>query len=411
MRILYLHQYFTIPAEIGGTRSYEMARRLKALGHQVNVITTERQGQVRKRTWDIQAIDGIHIYRLGLPYSNRMGYVNRVLVFTEFLIIAAFKAIKIKSDIVFATSTPLTIGIPAVYAAKKQKIPMVFEVRDLWPEVPIAMGIIKNPLLIGILNRLERVIYSNAVHVVALSPGMCRGIESRGARPSKISVIPNGCDLDFFKVPPNSGIQFRKRYAWLDARPLVVYTGAIGRVNGLSYLVRLATEAGKADPHIRFLVIGDGCEYNMVYDLAESSGILNRNFFILKGIPKLQIPAVLSAADVATSFTIDNRALWNNSANKFFDALAAGKPIVINHEGWLADLIRKYKIGLVLPCNDVTASADQLVAFMHDRKKLNSAGMNARKLAEKQFDREILVQKLNEILIQAKKSCDSIPSH
>jgi glycosyltransferase involved in cell wall biosynthesis len=377
-----------------------MARRLRALGHQVNVITTERQGQVRKLTWDIQTIDGIRIHRLGLPYSNRMGYPKRVLVFLEFLFFASFKAVNIKSDLVFATSTPLTIGIPAVYASRMRRVPMVFEVRDLWPEVPIAMSIIQNPLFIIMLKWLERYIYANSSHIIALSPGMGEGIKSHARHRTQITVIPNGCDLELFRDPPKCGVQFRRQHRWLQRRPLVVYTGAIGKVNGLSYMVRLAAETGKADPQIRFLIIGDGCEYDLVQDLAMSFGILNRSFFIWKGIPKFQIPAVLSASDIATSFTIDNMALWNNSANKFFDALAAGRPIAINHEGWLADLIRRYAIGLVLPSNDIGASADQLVTFLHDRKGLISAGLNARKLAETRFDREKMVQKLNEIFMQ-----------
>ena len=145
MRITYLHQYFNTPDMSGGTRSYEMARRLVARGHEVNMVTSWRTDDGRKKPFETVE-DGIRVQWLPVPYSNAMSYAQRLVAFGRFVVASTRRAAALPSDIVFATSTPLTIALPAVYAARRQRVPMVFEVRDLWPELPIAMGALRNPV-------------------------------------------------------------------------------------------------------------------------------------------------------------------------------------------------------------------------------------------------------------------------
>jgi hypothetical protein len=145
MRILYLHQYFNTPKMSGGTRSYEMARRLVKMGHDVHMVTSYRE-ETNHTDWFTTIEDGITVHWLPLLYSNKMNYTQRIKAFVNFAVKSSIKAVSMKADIIFATSTPLTIAIPAVIASKRQKIPLVFEVRDLWPELPIAMGALKNPI-------------------------------------------------------------------------------------------------------------------------------------------------------------------------------------------------------------------------------------------------------------------------
>ena len=177
MRITYLHQYFNTPEMSGGTRSYEMARRLVAMGHEVNMITSWREDDGRKG-WFETAEAGIKVHWLPVPYSNKMGFKERISAFFRFAWGAARKAASLPADVVFATSTPLTIALPGVYAARRQKAPMVFEVRDLWPELPIAIGALKNPFLQFMARQLELFAYRNSKAIVALSPGMRDGVES-----------------------------------------------------------------------------------------------------------------------------------------------------------------------------------------------------------------------------------------
>jgi len=211
-------------------------------------------------------------------------------------------------------------------------------------------------------------------------------------------VIPNSCDLELFDVPAAYGDAFRAKHEWLGERPLVVYAGTMGLINGVAYFVKLAKRVSEFDPEIRFLVVGKGKEERKVKETAESLGVLNKNFFMIPQIPKREMPYVLNAADVTTSFVINLKELWPNSANKFFDSLAAGKPIAINHEGWQADIIRRTGAGLVLDPIDIDKSAKMLVQSIRNTDWLKNAGMAARKLAQEEFSRDMLASKLEDVL-------------
>ncbi len=405
LRIVYLHQYFNTRTMVGGTRSYEMARRLVSRGHAVHLVTSRRDPPAdAPRRWFETDEDGIHVHWLPVPYSNRMDYRQRLEAFARFAWWAGSKAASLRGDLVFATSTPLTIAFPAARAAWQQRVPMVLEVRDLWPEVPIAMGALRGRLSIAAARWLERFAYRHATHVVALSPGIKAGIVRTGYPAERVSVIPNASDVDLFDIGPGPGRALRQRHAWLGDRPLVVYTGTLGPLNGVGYLAHVAAAAARLDPDICFVAIGEGKEEGLVRQLAADLGVLDVNFYLLPSAPKTEIPAWLSAADVATSVVRDRPALWANCANKVFDAFAAGKPIAINHQGWFADLIRETGAGLVLPATDVGAAAAGLARAVRDRAWLARAGAAARRLAHERFHRDQLVSQLEGVL-QAAVAC------
>lgn len=397
MRIAYLHQYFNTPDMSGGTRSYEMARRLVARGHQVNMVTSWRVNDSR-RGWFETEEAGIRVHWLPVPYSNHMSYPQRIRAFLRFAWGAARRAASLPADVVFATSTPLTIALPAVYAARRRKVPMVFEVRDLWPELPIAVGAIKHPALIALARWLERFAYRHSAQIVSLSPGMKEGVVQAGYPAERVHVIPNSADLELFTVSADKAKAFRWKFEWLQDRPLVVYAGTLGRINGVDYLARLAAAVQPLNPDIRFLVIGDGAEQEKVLTTAQQMGVYGRNFFMLPSMPKSQMPTVLAASDIATSVVINLPELWANSANKFFDALAAGKPVAINHLGWQADLLRETGAGIVLDASDVHKAAAELIDFIQDKRRLATAGIAARRLAEERFDRDHLAKQLEHML-------------
>ena len=396
MRIVYLHQHFATPDMVGGTRSYEMARRFVEAGHEVHMVTAQRSGQGRGWTETNEA--GIRVHWCPVAYSNHMSFPRRIQSFLDFSWRSARRAAGLPCDVVFASSTPLTIALPAAYVRRKTGSPMVFEVRDLWPDTPVAVGALKRRLPIALARRLERFAYQQSSHVVALSPDMKRGVVATGYPADCVSVIPNSSDLALFDVPPEQGRSFRQRYAWLQDRPLVVYTGTLGLVNGVDYLARLAAAVAKIDDDVRFLVIGDGREREKVQRMAEELNVLNRNFFMLESVPKREIPAVLSAADFASSTVIDRQALWANSANKVFDAFAAGRPVAINHEGWLAEMIRETGCGLVLPAHNLEEGAQRLVETLNDQEATRTLRIAARQVARERFDRDILAQKLETVI-------------
>ena len=402
LRIVYLHQYFKTRHEAGGTRSFEMARRLVAKGHTVHMITSVRHADFSSSGWQQSTESGIRVHAVPVPYSNTMSYRRRTVAFFRFALLAARRTAQLKPDVVFATSTPLTIAIPAIVAKLWHRVPMVFEVRDLWPELPIAVGALKNPIAQALARALEWLAYKSSAHIVALSPGMAQGVEKRGIPADKITVIPNCCDVELFDVPPSAGRHIRDRIPGLaEGDPLVVYTGTFGLINGVSYLVDVAAAMRSRDPDVRFLLVGAGAEWNKVVARAQALGLLGQTVWIWRPIPKAEMPSLLAAATVATSLVVPLPELFHNSANKFFDALAAGKPVAINYGGWQADLLQSTGAGVVLPWNDPRRAADILSSLVRDREQLQQAGLAARELAHTQFHRDAMAQRFEEVLRRA----------
>lgn len=403
IRVTYIDQYYKTLDSVGGTRVFEMTRRLSRLGFAVSVVSTENRDG-KSGTWRTTNEDGVVVHRLGQPYSNRMSHVQRMRAFARFAGAASRRAAGIPADVIFASSTPLTIAIPAILVKRRLRVPMVFEVRDLWPEIPIALGVLKNPVAVRMALWLEETVYSEADQIVALSLGMRDGIVASGTPVEKVVVIPNGSDLELFGVPPSEGLEWRRRNGIPEAAPLALYAGTLGRVNAVSWLVRVAAEARCQDDRICFVVVGDGAERERVEAEARRLGVLGNAFRMLGSMPKREMPAIHSAATVCLSLVRDEPALWHNSANKFFDALAAGRPMAVNYGGWQAELLRESDAGFVLPVGDVSAAAHEIVARARDVEWLQRAGFNARHLAESRFDRDGLALQMAEVLTRAAKS-------
>lgn len=275
---------------------------------------------------------------------------------------------------------------------------MVFEVRDLWPAVPIALSALNNKVLQVLARWLERWAYKNASAVVALSPGMRDGILKTGYSKQQVAVIPNGSDILEFNVDSSLARTFRSKRAWLGNRPLIVYAGTFGYVNGVEYLVDLAAEISIIDADVRILLIGDGKYRGAVEAYAKERGVLDVNVFIEPPMPKSDMPQLLSAADMAASVVIDVPILAANSANKFFDALAAGVPILLNYAGWQAELLEKNGAGMSTYGITMPEAARAVVQFLNDKKRLTNASNASKRLAISMFDRGKLVDQVNEVL-------------
>ncbi|HBC3451407.1 TPA: glycosyltransferase family 4 protein [Vibrio parahaemolyticus] len=403
MHILYLHQYFATPASNAGTRSYEMAKRLVKSGHKVTFVTSSAflsKDHDLTDGWNVLEIEGIILHVLHLPYSNKDSYFIRMRKFFNFAFRSSLRALKIKADVVFATSTPLTIAIPGLLYSKLNSIPMVFEVRDLWPELPIAIGAIKNPLLIRASKYLEKVTYFNSEHIVALSPGMREGVIKCGIAPSKITIATNSCDTSLFDVRPEVGLQYKKNsLKFVRDRKLIVYTGTFGAINDVSYIVRLAEYAKQFAPDLCFLAIGDGMEKSLVMEDAKRSNVLGQNLYILDPMPKTEIVKLLSAADLALSLFGPIKEMWHNSANKLFDALASQTPIAINYGGWQKEFITDSMCGLVLDSEDPKGAIEEIADFLDSQTRYELAVSACRQLSYNEYSRDIMATRLENVLL------------
>lgn len=400
MRVIYLHQYFVTPDMAGGTRSYEMARRLVERGHEVHMVTTDQNQSGSGVGWRKTTEAGIQVHWAGVPYRNEMGFGRRIWAFLAFAAKATRKSVSLPGDVILATSTPLTIAIPALVASTWKRIPFVFEVRDNWPDVPIAVGALRSPVLIWLARGLEWLTYRRAAHVIALAPGLRDDIVAKSVPPERVSVIPNGCDLDLF-AGKAEGTSPREEFPWLGTRRLVLFAGAMGKLNGVSYLVRVAAELANLDPEIRVVLIGSGRDYDAVRTLASQVGVLQHTLFIFPSMPKREVARWVRVADIVVALFTGPRIVWKDGVqNKFFDALAAGKPVACNFDGWQTRIAQQASIGVSLHPSDYAIAAHQLKAALSDQVWLDAVAPRAQVLAAGQFNRDQLAAQLEQVLLE-----------
>lgn len=410
MHILLLRQHFALPDQAGSSRPYEMATRWIEAGHRVTVLTSSAKLSPRyKPAKGIlrTTVDKIQIVAVDVPYKNHFGFLRRIWAFHSF----ARKCVKAGSqlddvDVVLGSSTPLTVAVPAARLSKKFRAPMVFEVRDLWPEMPIAIGAIRNPILKWLAKALERYAYRHAKRIIALSPGMASGVATTGYPEQKITVIPNASDVKRFRDPGVSVEDFYREYPMLRGRKIVLYAGTLGKLNGVDYLVNVAKEVQKLDSQVAIAVFGDGACRDDLVRRAEQCDVLGENFFLFDPIPKNKIPNAYAASSICASLFIDLPEMWKNSANKFFDSLAANRPVLINYEGWQREMIDKRGIGIGVPATDFAEAAMQIHRAISNPDKLKEMGARAGKLGEEKFSFDGLAQQALDVLCAARESAD-----
>ncbi|MGM9774599.1 MAG: glycosyltransferase family 4 protein [Candidatus Egerieousia sp.] len=391
MKILYFHQHFTTPKAGGAIRSYEFARRLIQKGHHVIMVTggttdTFNLQATKKKNVYRGFIDGIDVIQIAIPYSNNDGIAKRFFSFVKFAFKSIYYAMHEDYDLAFATSTPLTAGIPCIWAKWFRGKDYVFEVRDLWPELPKAMGM-KNPFLIWGMSVLEWLSYHNAKACIGLAPGIKEGIARRSQKGKPLAMIPNGCDLDLFTPGKREDLNIA------GVKPtdtVAVFTGAHGLANGLDAVLNAANvlmARGRND--IKFVFIGKGKLKPALKERAQKENL--ENCIFLDYMSKADLSKIMCSADIGLQTLANISAFYyGTSPNKFFDYITAGRPVLNNYPGWLADIINKNHCGIVVPPDNAEAFADGMIYVADHPEKRKEFGENARALAEREFDRNIL---------------------
>ncbi|TLP98816.1 glycosyltransferase family 4 protein [Nesterenkonia salmonea] len=381
MRIVYIHQHFNFPWEPGWQRPWQFARRLARAGHEVTVICGGREAARRR-------LDGVEVRRLTVPYENAMAFGQRVRSFISFMTRASWFASKVRADVVFASSTPLTTAVPGMIASTIRRAPFVFEVRDLWPEAPVALGFLKNRGAIWAAEKLEKAAYRSADHVIALSPGMEAGVKRVWPKVGT-TVVPNASDVENFAPSRHSRSAVRAELGWADDETVLFYAGSFGVTYDVPWLIRLAGELHQRGEKFRVVAYGEGADTQRCRRVASEFG-LNALEVLPGKIPRTEIERMLPAADIAVSTLVDNPALEINSLNKVFDALAAARPVIFNHAGWLPEVLAENNAGWQLSRNPA-AAADQLREGIRSGQIDVSAGSHAAlDLARQEFDRDLL---------------------
>jgi glycosyltransferase involved in cell wall biosynthesis len=383
MRVIYVHQYFKTPEEGGAIRSYHLAKGLVDAGIEVEMITAHN-----KNYYDFRKVDGVKVHYLPVAYQHSFGTFKRIASFLRFVSQAKKLIRKLpRPDLFYLTSTPLTVGRIGLWAKKTLAVPYIFEVRDLWPEAPIQVGVIRNKWLKKALYQWEEKIYHQALQIVALSPGIRNYIVKKKPM-AKTVLIPNFSDIGFFS-PTKKDPRTLNRWG-LKEKFTLAYTGALGAVNALQNFLFLAKEAQHQGKDWQFVMMGQGAKEKELKQLARDLQLANVRFFPFGS--KERVRELLSVTDMAYISFDHLPVLRTNSPNKFFDALAAGKAIVTNHKGWVTNLIKEHQLGCCHHPEDHKKAIQKIAAFADDPTLLQSAQKGARALAENHFSKERAVQ-------------------
>ena len=370
-----------------GTRSYEFGRRLVAAGHQVTILCGE------SHLADVPAeVAGMQVIQIPVSCSNRDSFFWRIYSFLRFAVSCSWKALRLDYDLVLATSTPLTVGVPALVAKCLRRKKFIFEVRDLWPELPKAMGIIRNPLILWMLEKFEWFCYRSADACIGLSPGIVAGIQKK-VPSARVVQIPNGCDLKLFQPTAKSA-----EMPDVQDETRVIFCGAHGKANGLdAVLDAFAVLKRRGRLNIKCLLVGDGQLKPALCQRAEAEGLENCTF--LDPLPKEDLAELMSNCEAGLMILADVEAFQQGtSPNKFFDYIASGLPVLCNYSGWVSELLKERHCGEVVPPGDAEAFADALVRLADDRVGRAAMGQRARALAEERFDRDQLFRDLNALV-------------
>lgn len=380
MKVLYLHQYFKVNS--GGTRSYEFSKHLVDKGSQVTMIS----GGVDTP----RLVNGIKVKFTKTDYNQNFGYLKRIYSFIHFIFKSIFIGLKEKDiDVIYATSTPLTIGIPAIIISKLKRKPFVFEVRDVWPDIPIELGVIKSGILKRILYIFEKIIYYYASDIVVLSDGMKKNLLEKGIPKDKITVITN---LSINKNYENKNNINRKNFG--NDKFKCIHHGTMGLVNGLDFILDVAKEYPNEE--IEYHLIGDGNQKDRLKKRIEDENILY--LYIKDSMPKDKVIKEVILSDIGIMSVENHEILEDNSANKFFDYLAAGLPVLINYKGWQKKVLEENKAGKSFDFNDKKGFYQFVLKLKENKQLRDEYGESAKELAINKYDSHLLASEFESIL-------------
>lgn len=387
MRFLLIHQIFLSPKDGGGTRHFEFARYTASQGHDFTVIASDvsyLDGKRIETDGNPEMIEGIEVRRAKTLNVINRGFLWRVLAFVGFMFSSVFKALGAgRVDVVIGTSPPIFQAASAWMVAFLRRKPFLLEIRDLWPDFAVDMGVIKNPAIIWLARKVERFLYARANHILVNSPAFRDYIvEKHRISPEKITLIPNGVDPAMFD-PAEQGTAIRDEFG-LHNKFIVTYAGAMGPANDIPKII-LAADALRDDERVHFLLVGDGKDRPKTQALAEELGLTNVTFTGLRS--KEQMKAVLGASDACLATLMPIPMFKTVYPNKIFDYLAAGRPILLGIDGVIREVVEAAKAGRFIEPNGCESLVQAVRAFADDPEGCKAMGLNGRAYVEKNFNR------------------------
>ena len=399
MHILIIHQAFASLDEPGGTRHHEFARLLASRGHKVTVIaspvsyitgapTPSQPPPSSKKMGEVPKAEGVEILRASVYTAHHKSFFHRSIAFFSFMFSSLLIGLKVKHvDLVWGTSPPIFQGATGWVLAKIKRVPFLFEVRDLWPQFAIAVGVLKNPVLIRATEWLERFLYRNADQVMVNSPGFLEAVTSRGAK--RVELIPNGADPSMFD-PEDDGAEFR-RAQHLEDKFVVMYAGAHGISNDLGVVLESASLLAEV-PEIQIVLVGDGKEKFALQTQAEKLNLKNVTF--LPSVPKSEMAKTLAGAHACIAILKPLEEYKTTYPNKVFDYMAAARPVILAIDGVIREVVESAKCGMFSTPGDAVELADTIRLFYTNRDRSKRMGLAGREYLERNFSRAVIGEKL-----------------
>jgi glycosyltransferase involved in cell wall biosynthesis len=387
MTIVYFYQYFTTPKGSYGTRVYEFTKKWVEKGHKVIVVTSVyAKSDIRSTKFlDTQVIDGIILKIINVTIDNKQSFLRRIYTFLIYSFFSSFYAFTLKCDLVISSSGPITTGIPGLIAKIFRRKKFVFEVRDLWPEGPIELGILNNKLIQKVSYAFEKICYKKSSLVVALSPGMKSNIIDRFPETNVISVT-NSANIELFSLP-NEPIT----HPQLVGKKFAIYTGNIGLVNNSRLLYRTAKklkEQGKGD--IVIVLIGDGQQKEEI--MKKSKGL--KTILFLGLMPKIELINYLKNAFVSLIPLDDTPMLSTSSPNKLFESMAAAVPVIQTTNGWIKEMLEVSCSGFTVSPKNEDELFEKLIFLANNENESKEIGKKGFEFAKRNFDKNILSEKM-----------------
>ena len=407
MRILYLSQYF--PPEVGATqtRAYEMARYLVSAGHQVTMLTevpNHPSGiippEYRRKLWERSSLDGIDVIRVWVKASPIKTFRARMAFYLTFMVNASFAGLLLARghyDALVATSPPLFVGGAALALSALRRTPMIFEVRDLWPESAVALGELSNPRAVALAGKLEKTCYNRARRLVVVTEGIRRRLVERGFG-DKLVLIPNGANTDLFRPDPAAGKALRAELGLdSDDKFVVLYAGIHGIAQGLETALEAAQKL-QATPEVHFVFVGEGPKKAELLAIKDRLGLANVT--MLPERPRSDMPAFLSAADVAL-VPLRRLDLFEGALpSKMFDAWACGCPVILSIAGEARRVLEQADAGLFIEPEDAGQMARAILQMKGDPALLRRYRDNGPRFVEKNYSRQRQAAQLERLLLE-----------
>ena len=397
VKILYVSQYF--PPEMGApaARSVELSRHWVRMGHEVTVLTgfpnhptgivpeewRERLHQLRYT----ESIDGVCVVRTWLwPLPNRKAH-ERIRNYLSFCVSAAVTGSALsKPDVVIATSPQLLCALSGWWIAFWQRVPFVFEVRDLWPESLAAVGAgSEGSLLHRTLGAIAGFLYRHATRIVVVSPAFKDHLIRYWKVPaSQISIVENGVETDLFQPDP-AMIEVRKRLK-LEDHFLICYIGTMGNAHGLGTLLEAAEKLQTTLPSVTFLLIGEGAEKEQMVEFALARGLSNVQF--LGQQPREQIPAYVSAADLCLVMLRKTELFKTVIPTKLLEYMACERPVIVAVDGQARQIVEQAGAGVFVEPENSRSLVNAILELRSKPDDRRQMGKSGRDYIVNKFSRE-----------------------